>query len=90
MPDPRLETAIDLAKRCGTYGEIDRRAQYQGELDDLDGFQLRRKLQSKYDQLFAGQRRLEKEKFRHRALLMVGAAFLARLPDIYTWLQRIF
>lgn len=85
IPDPKFESAIDYAKRIGTYDKDDRSQQYVGELDHLDGVLLRRKLQSKYDELFAKQRSLEKLKFRHAVVII----FIARAPEIIAWVLKV-
>lgn len=81
---------IEFAKALGTYGKIDRKRQYEGEFDGLDGVELRRKLQNKYDQLFANQRRLEQQRFHHRLMQIAAAAALARLPEIYEFISKFF
>lgn len=100
MRDPKLESAIDFAKgmggnvvefakAVGTYGKVDRSAQYEGELDSLDGVLLRRKLQAKYDTLFAEQRRQEKVKFRHALAILVLSFFLGNATTIWTFLASL-
>ena len=84
------ESAVEHAKRVGTYGKIDRSKQYEGEFDGLDEVLLGRKVQNKFDHFFAQRRREENLKFWHRAALMAGAALLARAPEIWAWLSRVF
>ena len=87
------ECPIERAKRLGTYGEIDRSKQYEGELDSLDGVLLRRKLQAKYDYLFAearAAREREDRKFWHRLALIATTAVTVRIPEIYSFLVRLF
>jgi hypothetical protein len=84
-----LETPIERALRLNTYGKVDRSAQYDGEFDGLDGHLLRRKLQTKYDEVWAEIRRRDDRKFYHRLILMAGTALVARLPEIYSFLVKL-
>jgi hypothetical protein len=81
---------VEYAKAVGTYGKIDRSAQYEGEFDGLDGTLLRRKLQSKYDEVWAEIRRRDDRKFYHHLMIMAASAILARGPEIYSFLLKLF
>jgi hypothetical protein len=83
MPDPKVEAAIELAKRVGTYGKIDRSKQYEGRYSN--------EVLLRNDNLqFSRLRKLEKQRFRHSILVAVISAVLARAPEIAAWLYQFF
>ena len=73
MRDPKLESPIELAKRLGTYGKIDRSKQYEGR------YSAELLLRSDNHQ-WARLRKLEKERLRNGILLAIISAALAWLP----------
>jgi hypothetical protein len=82
MPDPKVETAIEYAKRLGTFNEFDRSKQYEGRYGTE---QLRRN-----DNLvFARLRKIESEKFWHKVCLAILTAALMKAPEIVAWLGKI-
>jgi hypothetical protein len=82
MPDPKVETAIELAKRIGTYGKIDRSAQYQGNYSP-------KALLHNDDLQFQKLRQMERSRFRHHLIAIVLAAVLARAPEIAAFVMRL-
>lgn len=83
------ENPIERAKRLGTYGKVDRSAQYEAELQTND-FELRRKLLRNDNLLFARMREADDRKFRHHIFAMLTAAVLARAPEIYRFVVTFF
>jgi hypothetical protein len=86
MPDPKVETAIELAKRLGTYGKIDRSLQYEGRHYSSES------LRKNDDIAFAKIRAVEKEslRFRHAMWLAIVTGLLSNAPLIVHWLTKIF
>ena len=83
MQDPKLESAVQLAKRLGTYNKIDRSLQYQGNYSP-------KALLHNDDLAFQKLRKMEQQKFRHHIVAIVLAAALARAPEILAFLNRLF
>jgi hypothetical protein len=73
---------IKYAKRIGTYGQIDRSAQYEGRYST-------EVLRRNDDILFARWRQEEKVRLRDQAILICVSAFVAALiswaPKIIEW-----
>jgi Flp pilus assembly protein TadB len=65
--DPKNETAIELAKRLGTYGKIDRSAQYEGNYSP-------RALLNNDNLHFMKLRQLERMQMRNNVIMLVTAA----------------
>ncbi len=73
---------VEVAKRLGTYGKIDRSKQYEGCYSP--------KLLLNNDNLqFARLRRIERDRFKHHVLAIAFAALLARAPEIVLWIGRL-
>jgi hypothetical protein len=83
MPDPKVEIAIELAKRVGTYRKDDRSKQYEGRYSS-------EALLGSINALGYNQRKRDKAQFRRHVIVMVLGAILARAPEIAAWLYRIF
>ena len=85
MPDPKVETTIELAKRIGTYDKIDRSEQYKiTAKDDGEGeerYSTAQLLKSDNHQ-WAKLRRLENRRLRDAVLVTLLSAALARAPEI--------
>lgn len=83
VPDPQVETAIDLAKKVGTYGKIDRSAQYKDRYDSQT-------LLRNDNLIFERQRKMENARFWHSiGIILIGAA-IAHGPKILAILSRLF
>lgn len=66
MPHPRNETAVELAKRLGTYGKSDRSRQYEGRYSN--------EVLLRNDNLvFQRIREIEEQQFRHNVILALLA-----------------
>jgi hypothetical protein len=66
VQDPKIESAIEYAKRLGTYKELDRSRQYAGRYSN-------EVLKHDIDLLFEMKREQEKREFRHKLILgLVG------------------
>jgi hypothetical protein len=83
MQDPKLESAIQLAKRLGTYNKIDRSLQYQGDYSP-------KSLLHNDDLAFQKLRKMEQQKFRHHIIVILVAAAVARAPEIIAFLKQLF
>jgi hypothetical protein len=85
MPDPQVQTAVELAKRVGTYGEDDRTAQYQGRYSTDS-------LLKNDNLIFCRLRQAENERFRHRVVLGILALLqtIAGAPYIFAFLRHLF
>jgi hypothetical protein len=89
-------SAIERAKRLGTYDQVDRTAQYSGpdralpnillEAVNVQGNHIRA-LQSETGKL---RRDLMRVKIKHAVVVAVIAAVLARGPEIVRWVVRLF
>jgi hypothetical protein len=86
LPEHSLPEAerdvIEHAKRIGTYGKIDRSAQYQGR------YSTEMLLRSDNHQ-WARLRRLENLQLRNAVIVAAISAFLARAPEILGFLDRL-
>lgn len=82
MRDPKLESAIETAKRLGTYNQIDRSLQYQGDYSP-------KALLRGIDALGCNQRKRDKTQFRRHLIVMAFAAVLARAPEIMAWVRAL-
>ncbi len=74
--------AIAYAKRVGTYGKIDRSAQYQGRYSPEallrnDNLQFRK------------LREIERMHLRNAVIVALVSAVLARAPEIAAWVTRL-
>jgi hypothetical protein len=79
MRDPKVESAIDYAKRLGTFNKIDRSEQYQGRYsNDI--------LKRNDDLLFQKLREYEDRDFRHKVILGV----LAIVPSVLLFVMWYF
>jgi hypothetical protein len=86
--DQHLETAIETAKRLGTYGKLNRAKQYEKEID-ADEIELRKRLLRNDNLLFEKVRRVEELRFWHRLGLVLIASAIARLPELIALLRRL-
>lgn len=66
MSEERTESAIDLAKRLGTYNKADRSQQYAGRYSNEI-------LKRNDDLLFQRFREMEQREFRHKLILGIVA-----------------
>lgn len=85
MRDVSFESPIETAKRLGTYGKINRRAQYESDRYSTE------KLRLNDDLLFEKVRALEaleNRKFWHRLIVVISAAVISRMPEIVAFLKR--
>jgi hypothetical protein len=73
MPDPRVETAIDLARRLGTYNKTDRSAQYAGRSYNAEA------LRRNDDIAFRKLRELENYQLRNQLVTIVASALISAL-----------
>lgn len=73
MPDPKIPAEAILA---GTVGKIDRSAQYEGRIYSPASLLRNDNL------IFARQRKLEQERFRHAVLVILISAVLANILKI--------
>jgi len=80
MPDPRVEAAVELAKRIGTYKKTDRSEQYAGRYSNEI-------LKRNDDLLFQRLRELSDREFRHKLILAV-IALVPTLVWLVTWLFK--
>jgi hypothetical protein len=93
---PTEIAAIERAKRLGTYGKIDRRAQYQGsdraqpeallQAVNAQGNHIRG-LQSDTGKM---QKQLYNLKLRNAIVCSTVTALLVKAPEILTWASRLF
>jgi hypothetical protein len=94
-PDPNLERVIDRAKDLGTYGQAYRAKQYEGELDNLEGFQFRRKIQARYDQQMAAERERDERHDRFKlgtAVAILVTALISnsdKIVKLCAWVARL-
>ena len=79
MPDPRVESPIEFAKRIGTYGKIDRSKQYEGRYSN--------EVLLRNDNLqFKRLREMERLQLRNALVVLIVSAVLAHAPKIWAWL----
>jgi hypothetical protein len=83
MKDPQLESAIDTAKRLGTYGKLDRSKQYEGRYSP-------ELLLRNDNEVFRQLREDREDRFRHRLITMGLSALLAWAPKIVVFLLKFF
>lgn len=76
MPDPKLESAVEYAKRLGTYNKLDRSQQYAGRYSNEI-------LKRNDDLLFERLRKHEEREFRHRLIL----GLIALVPTILVFVM---
>jgi hypothetical protein len=78
--DSRIESAIETAKRLGTYGKDDRARQYENQRYNSEALLHNDNLQ------FQRLRQFERERFRH-ALILIGCyALLDHGHEIWAFL----
>jgi hypothetical protein len=76
MPDPQVESAIEFAKRLGTYNKLDRSNQYSGRYSNEI-------LKHDIDLLFEKYRERDDRDFWHKCILAV----IALVPSIIMFIM---
>lgn len=84
------ESAIDKAKRLGTYKQIDRSKQYEPDVYKVDQFELQKNLLRNDNVAFEKIRLLEKLQLRNAVVIAAASTLLARAPEITSFLFRLF
>jgi hypothetical protein len=80
MPDPQVETAIDLAKRLGTYNKADRSAQYAGRSYNPEA------LRRNDDIAFRKLRELENYQLRNQLITILASALISA---VLAWAVKV-